>query len=148
MARFVVHIRTNMSPTAAFEFMANLANFERWDPGVVASRQIAGDGPGAEAVFEVEVKSVGGSMTLEYHTTEYEEPRRVTAVAESSMLTSNDRIRVEPEGDGCVVTYDAELTLNGVLGIADPLLALAFRRIGERAAEGLIEALDGERLTR
>jgi len=42
-----------------------------------------------------------------------------------------------------MVTYDAELTLNGLLGLADPLLGLSFKRIGDRAAAGLIRALDG-----
>ena len=45
-----------------------------------------------------------------------------------------------------MVTYDAELTLNGPLGLADPLLGIGFKRIGDRAAEGLIIALDGERV--
>ena len=50
------------------------------------------------------------------------------------------------DGTGAVVTYEAELTLNGVLRFADPLLGLAFGRIGGRAADGLIDALDGERV--
>ena len=59
------------------------------------------------------------------------------------MLTSLDRITVAPTADGSVVTYDAELTLNGALGFADPLVGLVFDRIGERAADGLVKALDG-----
>ncbi len=42
-----------------------------------------------------------------------------------------------------VVTYEADLSLKGVLRIGDPLLGLAFRRIGDRAAAGLRTALDG-----
>ena len=50
-------------------------------------------------------------------------------------------------GAGSTVTYDAELTLNGLLGLADPLLGLSFKMIGDRAAQGLVRALDGERVT-
>jgi hypothetical protein len=62
------------------------------------------------------------------------------------MLTSLDVITVRSHGDGSAVTYDAELKLNGVLGLADPLLRSSFRKIGDRAADGLIRVLDGERL--
>ena len=59
-------------------------------------------------------------------------------------LRSVDEIRVESAGDGAVVTYDARLGMRGVLRVADPLLALAFGRIGDRAAAGLRRALGGE----
>jgi len=44
------------------------------------------------------------------------------------------------------LTYDAKLTLNGLAGLADPILGLSFGRIGDRATVGLIRVLDGERL--
>ena len=44
-----------------------------------------------------------------------------------------------PKGE----SYDADLRLKGVLRLADPLLGLAFGRIGDRAAEGLRAYLDG-----
>ena len=69
------------------------------------------------------------------------------ARAESRLLTSLDTITVVGDGTGSIVTYDAELTLNGLLGLTDPILGLAFKRIGDRAATGLIEALDGEKVT-
>jgi hypothetical protein len=35
------------------------------------------------------------------------------------------------------VTYDAELRMNGLLKVVDPLLGLMFKRIGDRAVAGL-----------
>ena len=40
---------------------------------------------------------------------------------------------LEPLGTGTRVSYDADLRLRGLLRIADPLLALVFRRVGDRA---------------
>ena len=51
---------------------------------------------------------------------------------------------VEPDGTGSVVTYDADLRLNGILGIGDLGLRLMFGRIGDRAAAGLRRALGGQ----
>ena len=147
MARYSTTVRSPMSPTEAFAYMADLRNFAHWDPGVTTVSQVTGDGAGSEAVFDVEVKSVGGTTTLQYATTRYDEPRSVQVEARSSLLTSIDRIDVVPDGDGSLVTYDAELRLNGPLGLFDLGLRLLFRRIGDRAAAGLERALDGERVT-
>lgn len=146
MAHYVVSVRSPRSAEEAFAYMADLTNFAAWDPGVVKAEQVVGHGPGPDAAFEVQVKAVGGPMTLTYDTTEYDPPTKVRAVATSSRLTSDDTITVQPDGTGSIVTYDAKLELNGVLRVFDPLLGLAFRRIGDRAATGLVAALDGERV--
>lgn len=145
MARYVVHVSTPKPPAEAFQFMADLNNFAEWDPGVSEVEQVQGEGAGTGSIFDVSVKAVTGSMTLRYDTIDYDPPTRVVAQAESSLLTSLDTISVRADGSGSIVTYDAELTLNGLLRFADPLLGLAFGRIGERAAAGLIKALQGER---
>ena len=145
MAHYVVHVRSPRSPSEAFAYMADLANFAEWDPGVERSEQVEGDGPGADAAYDVAVKAVARPLVLRYHITHYDPPEQVVAKAKSALFTSLDTITVRADGTGSVVTYDAELTLNGPLGLADPLLGLAFKRIGDRAAAGLIKALDGER---
>ena len=146
MARYVVHVRTPKSAEGSFAYMADLSNFAEWDPGVTEVEQVTGDGAGPDAAFDVTVKGLRGTMTLRYETTSYDPPSTVVAKASSRLLTSLDRITVRAEEAGSIVTYDAELTLNGVLGLADPLLGRVFDKIGDRAAAGLIRALDGERV--
>ena len=68
---------------------------------------------------------------------EYEPARRLLMTSKTTFLSSVDEIRVEPSGTGSIVAYDAVLTLNGPLKLFDPLLRLAFRRIGDRAMAGL-----------
>ena len=146
MARYVVHVRSPRPPTDAFAYMADLANFAEWDPGVENVEQMQGDGPGSDAAFDVTVKGIGRSLTLRYRTTHYDPPTTIVARAQSRLLTSLDTITVREDGAGSIVTYDAEVTLNGPLGLADPLLGVGFKRVGDRATEGLITALDGERV--
>lgn len=146
MARYTVSIRTDRSPEEAFDYVADLRNFAEWDPGVISSELREGDEPGLDAVFRVRVKAVGGPMTLDYRVQRYDRPDVVVAVAKNRRLTSDDTITVRADGDGTIVTYDAVLTLNGLLRVADPLLSLAFGRIGDRATAGLVEALAGERV--
>ena len=141
MARFAIEIESPVAPDAAFKLLADASNFQDWDPGVSRSVQVGGDGPGLGATFDVTVNGVGKELTLTYETVEFDEPTLVRLRAESSMLVSDDTITVAANGSGSKVTYDAVLALKGVLRIANPLLALGFRRIGRRAELGLRQAL-------
>lgn len=146
MAKYVTTIRSPKPQQEAFDFMADLRNFEDWDPGVQSATQVAGDGGGPDAVFDVVVDAPGKGLTLRYETTEYDSPSTVVVKASSKLFTSLDRIEVRPDGDGSLVTYDAELTLNGPLGLFDLVLRPVFQRIGGRANEGLQRALAGDQV--
>jgi carbon monoxide dehydrogenase subunit G len=146
MARYVVHVRTPKAPAEAFAYMADLTNVADWDPGVDRVEQVEGDGVGPRAAFDVAVKVPGRTMTLRYDTIAFDDASTtMTAFAENALMTSEDTITVEADGDGSIVTYDAELKLKGLLALSDPLLGLTFNQIGDRAAAGLVEALAGER---
>jgi hypothetical protein len=123
--------------------MADLRNFVDWDPGVKRVTQVEGSGGGPNASFDVAVKAPRGEMSLRYVTTHYEEPELVLIEARSRMLTSIDRVTVTGSANECLVTYDAELKLNGPLRYADFVLKPFFKRIGDRAAHGLTIALAG-----
>jgi hypothetical protein len=143
MARYATTIASPWPADEAFAFMADLRNFERWDPGVSSSKLVSGEEPGLGAAYDVKASGI----SLRYETLEFAPPSRTVVEARTSLLRSYDVIEVTPTDGGCQVAYDATLTLGGPLGLVDPLLRLAFDRIGGRAAEGLREALDGEKLT-
>ena len=130
-----------MTPQEAFAYMADLGNFVEWDPGVKAVRQVEGSGGGPDAVFDVTVVAPGPDLTLRYVTEEYDAPHNLLVVARSIVFTSIDRITVEPDGTGSLITYDADLRLNGVLRVGDLGLRLVFGQIGNRAAAGLRRVL-------
>jgi carbon monoxide dehydrogenase subunit G len=144
MAQYVTTVRTPRSPVEVFEYLADLRNLAEWDPGVKSAEQVTGEGGGLDTEFDVVVEAPGGGPRLRYVTTAYDAPRSFTVRAESKLLTSLDIIDVTPDGEGSVVRYDAQLTLNGPLKVFDPGLRLVFGRIGDRANQGLIRALDGE----
>jgi carbon monoxide dehydrogenase subunit G len=147
VARYVVHVRTPMPPAEAFAYMADLTHFAEWDPGVERVEQVEGDGPGPGAAFDVAVKLPGWTMTLRYDTVAFDDTSNtMTAFAQNAVMTSEDTITVEADGNGSIVTYDAKLKLKGLLGLSDPVLGLSFKQIGDRAAAGLIETLAGERV--
>jgi len=139
MARYVTTVRTPQTVEEAFAYMADLRHFADWDPGVKKVVQVKGDGGGAGTAFDVTVSGT----TLRYVTEVHEPSTRLVAVAKSRTLTSTDTITVETDAGTTLVTYDALLELNGVLRLADPVLGLVFRRIGDRAIAGLRRVLGG-----
>lgn len=144
MARYRTSVRTEMSPAEVFGFVGDIRNLEKWDPGVASSIQVAGNGPEVGAAYDVTVDYSGRTATLRYEITEMAAPRLLRMVGSNARLTSIDVIEVEPAGQGSIVTYDATLRLHGLLSLADPLLKLAFKRIGDKAAAGLERSLAGE----
>ena len=141
MAKYTVSVESSKSVEEAFAYMADLRNFANWDPGVLTVTQVAGDGAGLGSSFDVAVKSVGGGTVLRYETLEYDEPGNLLVEARNSKFTSIDRITVVAKDEGSIVTYSAELLLNGCLSPLNPLLGLVFNRIGDRAAAGLRRVL-------
>ena len=143
MARYVTTVRTRRSVADAFAYMADVRNFAEWDPGVGKVVQVDGDGASLGAVFDVTLSGMRAT-TFRYRTVEYAQPSRLLVVADTSLLRSTDRITVRADGDATVATYDADLSLKSPMRLAAPLLAVAFRHIGDRAAAGLRRVLDGE----
>ena len=143
MARYTATVHSPWPATKAFDYLADLRNFEEWDPGVSSSKQVTGEGPGLGARYEVEANGA----TLVYETETFDRPNELYVVARNRLIQSKDRITVASQTEkgvesGSAVTYDAELVLNGPLKIFDPIFSLVFDRIGSKAADGLRKALD------
>lgn len=139
MARYTTSFFSPRSPDDAWRFLSDIRLFSTWDPGVAASVQVKGDGPVVGAAYDLTIRGVMPTV-MRYVVVERAD-RRLKMIATTAWLRSVDELFVEPDGEGARVTYDAVLTLNGPLGLLDPLLAIAFRRIGDRADVGLRQAL-------
>ena len=125
--------------------MADIQNYKVWDPGVHDVELVVGDGPGLNSAFAVTVDGFSGPMTLTYVVTSFDSPNRFSVKAEHDLLTSLDETTVVASGDGSLVTYAAELTISDSLGISDEDFAKTFKIVGNKAAVGLAEALEGVR---
>ena len=141
MPRYVATVASPRSPEDAFDFLADLRNFPAWDPGVKRAVQVRGDGPGPEAAYDLTIASNGSVMRYEVRA--FGRPDRIVVESRTGLLHSIDEIRVQRDGEGSVVTYDATLSLSGWLSPLSFTVGPVFRRIGDAAAEGLRRALRG-----
>ena len=141
MAHYTASIETPRPPAETFAYLSDFSTTEQWDPGVVEAQRI-GDAPvGHGTEFRLVAAFLGRKTALTYRIVEFEPREAVTLRGENATVISLDRITFEPSDGGTRVTYDADLALKGPLRIADPLLGLAFDRVGDRALEGLRKTL-------
>jgi len=142
VARYRVTIHSTLSADAAFAYLSDFSSTREWDPNAADAKRLD-DGPVAlGSKFLVEAALGKRRLPLEYTITAFEPPRRVQFRATSSLLASVDEITFSPSGDGCDVTYDADLKGRKWFALFDPFLSLVFKRIGDQARDGLIRELN------
>jgi len=141
MACYRASIETLWTPDEAFAYLSDFSTSAEWDPGVVEAARVGAGSIGNGTEFRLVAEFLGRKTPLTYRVVEYEPPRAVTFVGENATVVSHDRITFETIATGTRVSYDADLGLKGLLRLADPLLALAFNHVGERALAGLREVL-------
>jgi len=142
MARYHATVETRRGVDDAFTYLADFSSTTEWDPGVVEAERLT-EGPiTVGATFRVVTSFLGRRIPLDYEITTLEPGRRVVLQADNGTIRSTDEMRFSARDSGTVVDYDADLRLLGALRVADPLLRLAFRRIGDRARAGLARELN------
>jgi carbon monoxide dehydrogenase subunit G len=143
MAHYRGTVKSARPQAATFAYMAEFANVRDWDPTVAEARALQEREPALGSRFFVRVHWLGRDLPLTYEIAEFEPPRRLVLRAENATSVSEDTVEVEPHGEGSVLTYDARVNLKGPARLFDPLLGLAFRRLGGNAAAGLRRELGG-----
>ena len=141
MAHYNASLDTQRPADELFAYLSDFSTTQEWDPGVIEAERI-GDAPVNQGTeFRLVAEFLGRKTPLTYQIIEHDPPHAVTLRGESSTVVSLDRITFEPSNRGTRITYDADLALKGPLKLADPLLGLAFKRVGDRALAGLRNTL-------
>ncbi|HEY1825080.1 MAG TPA: SRPBCC family protein [Acidimicrobiales bacterium] len=143
MARYVAVIPSSWSIERTFGYMSDLSNARLWDPSV-RSAQRRDDGEiVVGSTFDLSVRFAGRDTTLTYHVSEIEPSQLVVFTSTTPGLFSQDSLGFASRPEGCEMTYDASLRLRGAAGVLNPLLAVLFRRLGDRARDSLRSTLGG-----
>ncbi len=141
MAHYRASLDIERPPEEIFAYLSDFSTTREWDPGVVEAERLNSQALGEGTEFRLVAEFLGRKNELTYRIVEYDPPHAVTFVGENATVISRDRITFEPTAAATRVTYDADLALKGALRIADPVLALAFNRVGDRALAGLARTL-------
>jgi hypothetical protein len=154
MLRYLTRITTDIGRDQAFSDLSRFDRAVEWDPGVADGTMLTPEPVGRGSRFGLRARFLGRTVPMEYEIIEFEPSTRVVLQAETPFVRSIDTITFAStpsasdsgnhKPEATVVTYDARLEPKGAAWFATPLLALAFRRIGDRAAAGLRERLRAE----
>jgi carbon monoxide dehydrogenase subunit G len=143
MARYTAKVTSPHPAAEIWSYLADLRSIAEWDPSVEKARLVSGDPGALDARYQLEVGFLGSRVSLPYVAATAESPTRLVFTAETESVTVRDEARIRPNADGGTsLTWDAELRLKGARRLLDPLLRLAFNRLGSRAARGLHERLN------
>jgi Polyketide cyclase / dehydrase and lipid transport len=141
MARYEASLHTRTATGDVFSYLSDFSNSQEWDPGVVTAERVTAGAVVEGAEFRLVTRFLGSQSALTYRIVEYDSPRVVTFHGENEAVISHDRITFVSESDGTTIHYDARLQLKGYRKLMAPLVAFAFRRVGERGLNGLRRTL-------
>lgn len=125
-----------------FEYTADFDNIEDWDPGIESSSRLDEGPVGVGSRFEL-VASFGTSrVPMIYEITEFQPNERVVFIGSGDQLDAVDEIKFEDKGGGkTLVEYTADLTFHNFMRYLTPFMGPVFDKVGEKAVDGLAEAL-------
>ncbi len=146
MARYQASLHTHTPTEELFSYLSDFSNSQEWDPGVVTAERLTSGAVAEGTEFRLVARFLGSESELTYRVVEYDPPHVVTFHGENEAVVSHDRITFVPEADGTTIDYDARLELKGYRKLMEPLVSLAFRRVGERALGGLRQTLSDRAL--
>jgi dehydrogenase/reductase SDR family protein 12 len=134
-----------LSRDDAFTYVADFANVGDWDPGVVSSSQQGDDAPSLGTRYDVVATFGKSTIALVYEVTAWSPPERVVLATSSKRFDAVDTIEfVALDGDRTRVVYVADFELKGAMRLLTPVVRPMFRRLGEKALDGLVEAVRRE----
>ena len=126
----------------AFAYISDWSLQAEWDPNTVSAARMGDGPPEIGARYTLEVKGLRAPLSMEYRITELVVPERLVLVGESRYVWTEDIITFTETEAGTQVVYDAELKLNGLLRLVEPLLGRYFDSIGAGVVEGMQRELD------
>ncbi len=131
----------NLPLTETWEYVANFATAEEWDPGVKSASLEAGDG-GVGTTYDVTATFAGSEVPLVYEVTEYETEKRIVLEASSTRFSAVDTIGFSSAGDSqTTVDYRAVFELQAPLKYVALFMKPLFNRLGTKAMDGMKSTL-------
>lgn len=134
-------IRSPRPPEEVFAYLKDFTTTEEWDPGTVQTSRVAGDG-GLGTRYHNVSRFLGRETSLTYVVEKVAEPHQLRLRGENKTVVAHDTMTLIPTADGGTeLAYHAQFEFKGASRFLAPLLAPAFKRLGDEAEKGLRDAL-------
>lgn len=139
-------VETSTPLSKVFAFLSDFTTTNEWDPGTVETKLVSGTG-GVGTDYHNTSKFMGRKTELVYTVKELVPDERLVLEGNNKTVKATDTMTFAPTpGGGTRVTYDADFEFKGLVGkvapLLTPLLAPAFKKLGDEAVVGMQDALD------
>lgn len=135
----------------AFAFVSDFRNAAKWDPRTYEVEKTTAGPIGVGTIFTLHGGVIPKTSRitrlpiprsllanpLPYEVVAFEPPHRLVLAGANRVMRYRDDIEFVAAGADTRMRYAAELALNGVLAIGEPLLRLVFKRIGDDATRDI-----------
>lgn len=125
-----------------WDFLTDFTTTEQWDPPTVTTERVSGDG-GVGTVYRNVSSMLGREVEVDYTVVEVQPQSLFRLKGSATSLELLDTMRFEQTPDGVQVTYTAEFHPQGVAKLAEPLMPLGLKKIGDDAARSMHDTLAG-----
>ena len=123
-----------------WRYLTDFTNTEEWDPPTVSTTRLSGDG-GVGTVYRNVSNILGNNVEIEYTVSAMEPMIRFEVKGATSHVDLHDTITFDWDGPMTVVTYRAEFAPQGAAKLAEPLLPLGLKKLGDDAEEQMAKCL-------
>ena len=139
-------IDTTAPVDKVYAYLSDFTTTNEWDPGTVETTRVSGTG-GVGTDYHNVSKFLGRKTELVYTTKELEPSRRIVLEGNNKTVKATDTMTLtETPGGGTRVVYNAQFDFKGAVGkvapLLSPLLAPAFKKLGDEAEDAMKDALD------
>jgi carbon monoxide dehydrogenase subunit G len=111
-----------------FRFLSNRENDPKWESQTVEVIKTSEGTIGAGTTWRQVTRILGQDMVGEIVFAEYKENEKITTKSRSGSIPVTARMTFRPVPAGTLLEVAIEVELGGLLGLAEPLAAAAFRR--------------------
>jgi uncharacterized protein YndB with AHSA1/START domain len=129
-----------------FAYLSDFTTTTEWDPGTVRTIRTAGNGSvGTE--YQNTSTFAGRETQLTYVVLDLVPNRRISLRGENKTVIAEDTMTFREVGSvpavaQTEVTYTADFTFRGITRFIAPLMKPAFTRLGDKAENGMVAALE------
>jgi uncharacterized protein YndB with AHSA1/START domain len=138
-------IETSSPVEKVFAYLSDFTTTNEWDPGTVETRRVSGDG-GPGTAYANTSKFLGRETELEYVVKELVTDGRIVLEGNNKTVKATDTMTLTPSATGTRVVYHAQFEFKGVTRyvapLMSPVLARAFKKLGDEAQVSMRSALD------
>jgi uncharacterized protein YndB with AHSA1/START domain len=133
--RFANTISIRANPTAVFEYLAQFENVPRWNYAIAETRMTSAGPVGIGATYR-QRRTLPQPAEEAFEVIEYERPVRLAMRGDFGPFAGVLRYTLAPDGDGTLLTNEAELAGRGVASLFG---AVAGGRVRDAVAANLGE---------